>query len=104
MQTVSAAVRRDDRVLRSTRVLSVTIVPFLLIAFVVLFLFPGDTDRLFAWTIKPRLTPTILGSVYLGGAYFFGCAARAKAWHTIKGGYIPVATFASLMGVATVVH
>ena len=45
---VSTVVLRDDRVLAYTRVLSLAIVPFLLAAFVVLYLFPGDTKRLFA--------------------------------------------------------
>jgi hypothetical protein len=74
------------------------------VAFVVLYVFPGDTDRLFAWTIKPTLTAMVLGAVYLGGAYFFVRAARASQWHTIKAGFLPVSLFASLMGVATVIH
>lgn len=95
---------RDDRVLTSTRALSVAIIPFLVVAFIDLYFWPHDTNRFFAWTIKPGLTPMILGSVYLGGAYFFYRAARATEWHQIKGGFIPVASFASLMGVATALH
>jgi hypothetical protein len=91
-------------VLPATRVLSVVIVPFLVVAFVVLYPWPGDTDRLFAWAIKPRFTPMMLGSVYLGGAYFFVRAARAQQWHTIKAGFPAVATFATLMGIGTVIH
>jgi hypothetical protein len=45
-----------------------------------------------------------LGSVYLGGAYFFARAFRAHAWHTVKAGFVAVGTFASLMGVATLLH
>jgi hypothetical protein len=94
----------NDRVLPITRGLSVVIIPFLLVAFVVLYAWPSDTGRLFAWPITPPLTPLILGSVYLGGAYFFMRAARASRWHTIKAGFPPVATFATLMGIATIVH
>jgi hypothetical protein len=94
----------DDRVLPATRALSVFIVPFLVLAFVVLYGWPQDTGRLFAWPIKPPLTALILGSVYLGGAYFFVRAARATRWHTVKGGFPPVATFATLMGIATILH
>jgi hypothetical protein len=97
-------VTHDDRVLPATRALSVFIVPFLVLAFVVLFFWPHDTGRLFAWPIKPSLTALILGSVYLGGAYFFVRAARATRWHTVKGGFPPVATFATLMGIATILH
>jgi hypothetical protein len=80
------------------------IIPFLVVAFVVLVPWPNDTARLFAWDIKPTLTPMVLGSVYLGGAYFFFRAFRAKEWHTVKGGFVPVGTFATLMGVATIAH
>ena len=95
---------RDDAVLPATRALSALIVPFLVVAFAVLYGFPGDTDRLFAWTIAPPMTPMTLGAVYLGGAFFFVRAFRAVEWHTIKAGFVAVGTFASLMGVATVVH
>jgi hypothetical protein len=97
-------VAQDDRVLPITRAVSIAIIPFLVVAFVVLYGWPGETARLFAWTIKPRLTPLILGSVYLGGAYFFVRAARASRWHTVKAGFPPVATFATLMGIATILH
>src|SRR5689334_17104645 len=91
---------RDDRVLALTRRVSLVIIPFLVLAFAVLVPWPSDTARLFAWAIKPTLTSMVLGSVYLGGAYFFLRAFRAKEWHTVKGGFIPVGTFATLMGVA----
>jgi hypothetical protein len=65
----------EDRVLVSTRVVSAAIVPFLLLAFAVLVPWPTDTKRLFAWAIKPTMSAMILGSVYLGGAYFFVRAA-----------------------------
>ena len=94
----------DDRVLPLTRAVSYAIVPFLLLAFAVLYPVPGDTDRLFAWRIASPLTAMLLGSAYLGGAYFFLRAGRATAWHTIKGGFLPVGIFATLMGVATILH
>lgn len=94
----------EDRVLVSTRVASAAIVPFLLLAFAVLVPWPTDTKRLFAWAIKPTMSAMILGSVYLGGAYFFIRAALARRWHTVAGGFPPVATFAALMGIATILH
>ena len=48
---------RDGRVLPVTRALSIAIIPFLVVAFVVLFAYPDDTRRLFAWPISPRMTP-----------------------------------------------
>src|SRR5664279_2363446 len=93
-----------DRVLAATRILSAVIVPFLVLAFLVLVPRPGDTKRLFAWQILPTMSPMILGSVYIGGAYFFFRAVRAAQWHTVAGGFPSVGTFATLMGVATVLH
>ncbi len=80
------------------------VAPFLVVGFAVVYPRPDDTGRLFAWNIAPTLTAMVLGSAYLGGAYFFLRAGRARAWHTVKGGFVPVAVFATLMGIATVVH
>jgi hypothetical protein len=100
----SMSVAKDDAVLPATRALSAFIVPFLIVAFVVLYGFPRRTDELFAWTIAPPMTPMTLGAVYLGGAYFFVRAFRSWAWHTVKSGFVAVGTFASLMGVSTIIH
>ena len=48
---------RDDRILPETRWLSAIIIPFLVVAFGILYLFPDHTQELFAWTIHPRMTP-----------------------------------------------
>jgi hypothetical protein len=95
-----------DRVLPATRALCVFIVPFLLVAFVLLYFWPSadDTGRLFAWRIAPDFTSMMLASAYLGGAYFFVRAAFARQWHAIAGGFLPVVLFAGLLGLATVLH
>ncbi len=94
----------SDRVLLATRVLAAVIVPFLVLAFLVLVPWPTDTKRLFAWQIMPTMSPMVLGSVYLGGAYFFVRVVGASQWHTVAGGFVPVGTFATLMGVTTILH
>ena len=95
---------QDDRVLPFTRVLAWIIVPVLVLAFAVLWPVPTHTERRFAWHIEPTMTPMVLASAYLGGAYFFARAGLSRAWHTVKGGFPPVATFASLLGIATIIH
>jgi hypothetical protein len=95
---------RDDRVLSSTRALALFIVPFLLAAFVILYLFPGRTAQLWAWTVPVTMTSMVLASAYLGGAYFFVCVARSHAWHEVGNGFVAVTTFATLLGVATLLH
>jgi len=99
-------VTKGDRVLPATRALSVFIVPFLVVAFVLLYFWPSpdDTGRLFAWRISPGFTAMMLASAYLGGAYFFVRAATARAWQPIAGGFLPVVLFSGLLGIATVIH
>ena len=77
---------------------------FLVGAFVILYGFPRHTARLFAWPIKPTMTSMMLASAYLGGAYFFVRVVAERHWSVIKGGFLPVVLFASLLGVATVIH
>ena len=69
-----------------------------------LYFFPGDTKTLFAWTIKPTMTPMVLASAYLGGAYFFLRVLREPRWNAVRTGFLSVALFAALLGVATIVH
>ncbi|GAA2155066.1 hypothetical protein FHX52_1425 [Humibacillus xanthopallidus] len=95
---------RDDRVLPATRVLAVVLVPILVAAFVILYGFPADTGRLFAWTISPQLTPMVLASAYLGGAWFFVRVARERRWAAVGAGFLAVCLFATLLGIATVLH
>lgn len=102
--SAQASAQRDDRVLPATRALAVVLVPILLTAFVILYGFPADTGRLFAWTIRPRLTPMVLASAYLGGAWFFVRVVRERRWARVSAGLLSVTLFAALLGLATVVH
>jgi hypothetical protein len=95
-----------DRVLPITRALSIVIIPFLLVAFVLLYFWPSadDTARLFAWRITPGFTSMLLAAVYLGGAYYFLRVFFEREWHRVAGGFVAVGSFATLMGVATALH
>jgi hypothetical protein len=95
------ALIRDDRILPETRWLSAFIVPFLFVAFVMLYIFPGHTDRLFAWTIRPDMTPLIMGAGYISGSYFFVHAFFARRWHTVHLGFLPITAFTIFMAIAT---
>jgi hypothetical protein len=96
--------RADDQIRWETRVLGALIVPFLVAAFTILYLHPDDTGRLFAWPIAPRMTAFLLGSAYIGGAYFFVRVVVERRWHRVAVGFLPVTTFATLMMVATLLH
>jgi hypothetical protein len=96
---------RDDRVLATTRALAAFIAPFLLVAFVLLYGFPGDTARLWAWPIQSQMTSMLLASAYLGGCYFFlRVLLIERRWAAVRAGFVSVALFATLLGVATVLH
>jgi hypothetical protein len=101
---VSQTGGRDDQLLRITRILAAFIVPVLVVAFGILFLFPERSGELFAWPVRPNMTAMMLGAAYLGGAYYFTRAALTKQWHTIALGLNPVSGFAGLLGVATILH
>jgi hypothetical protein len=96
--------KADDAVLPITRWLAIFIIPFLVVAAALLYIWPGITDRTFAWTIKPAMTPMMLAAAYMGGIYFFVRVVVARKWHTIKVGFLPVIAFASFLGIATVLH
>lgn len=96
---------RDDRVLATTRGVSAFIAPFLLVAFVLLYGFPGETERLWAWPIGSHMTSMLLASAYLGGCYFFVRVLLVeRRWAAVRAGFVAVALFATLLGVATVLH
>jgi hypothetical protein len=95
---------RDDRVLPETRVLGAFIVPFLLVAFPLLYFFPDDTGNWWAWEIRPSMTALIMGAGYIAGAYFFVRVAGATRWHRVHLGFLPITAFTAFLGVATIVY
>ncbi|NWJ46766.1 MAG: hypothetical protein HXX08_12880, partial [Chloroflexi bacterium] len=62
------------------------------------------TDTLFAWTIKPAMTPLIMGAGYISGSYFFSRVFFAKRWHTIHLGFLPITAFTIFMAIASFLH
>jgi len=101
---VVQAAMRDDRVLRATRLLGVAIVPFLVVAFALLYFFPDDTQHWFAWDVQPTITPLMMGAGYIAGAYFFVRVARETRWHRIQVGFLPVTAFTLFMAIGTFDH
>ena len=95
---------RDDRVLQGTRLLGAVIVPFLLVAFALLYFFPDDTRHWFAWDVQPTITPLIMGAGYIAGAYFFVRVALETRWHRVQVGFLPVTAFTLFMAIGTFNH
>lgn len=100
----SAASVRDDRVLPVTRWVARFIIPFLVVAFLVLYGFPTRTTEFFAWTIRPEMTPIIMGAGYGAGVYFFYRVSTVDSWYKVAPAFLGIATFTWFMAIATVLH
>jgi hypothetical protein len=85
-------------------VVAAVLVPVLGTAFLLLYFFPGDTDRLFAWTIRPPMTPMLMGAAYGAGAYFWTRVFFTSEWHRIAVVFVATTVFTLLNGIATVIH
>lgn len=93
-----------DRVLPLVRWVALALLPFLLVAAVLLFAFPERTGELFAWAIAVPLSAFLLASAYVGGIWFFLGVARARKWHHVKHGFPAVVVFAGALLAATLLH
>jgi hypothetical protein len=89
---------------RVTRIVAAFLLPFLLAAGVLLYLWPDRTAELFAWSINPPFTALLMGAGYLSGLYFFARVAAGARWPAVRLGFLPIAVFAWLLGGATLLH
>lgn len=78
--------------------------PILTVAFLILYLMPDNTGEHFAWSINPEMTPMLMGSGYIAGAYYFLRMALGNEWHRHGAPLLAVSVFASIMAVLTVIH
>ena len=95
---------KDDRILPATRIILIIVVPFLLLAFLILYLFPPTSGERFAWQIKPNMTALLIGSGYLSGAYQFIFTIFGRRWHRVSLAFPPVVAFTIFMLLATILH
>lgn len=94
----------DGRILPAARWIAAIVIPFLLLAFAILFFLPGETGTRFAWQIRPPTMAMFMGAGYLGGAYFFARVVTARQWHRVAAGFLPVTSFTWFMLAATILH
>ena len=94
----------DDRILPFTRVAAVAVIGVLVLAWIVLFVFPGQTDHRFAWTIDARMTVMLMGAGYGSAIYFFLRVVTERRWHRVTLGFVPTTVFTWMMLGATLVH
>lgn len=96
--------KATDQILPLTRIVAAIIIPFLVAAFIILYFFPGETGRRFAWEINPAMTAVWMGAGYLGGAYFFFRVLVGQQWHRVSAGFWGVTAFTWAMLLTTVLH
>jgi len=80
------------------------VIVILLIATLVLFLLPSQTDRRFAWTIHPTMTAMLMGAGYGSALYFFVRVLTERRWHRVALGFLPTSVFTWMMLGATFLH
>ena len=95
---------RDDRIMPFTRIVAVAVIAILVLAWIVLFLFPADTAHRFAWTIDSRMTVMLMGAGYGSAIYFFVRVLTERRWHRVTLGFIPTTVFTWMMLGATLLH
>lgn len=100
----SSSEYQDDRLLPLTRLVAVIIIPFLVAAAAILYFSGQSMAERFAWDIQPPPTAFLVGSGYLGGAYFFTRVVFERRWHRVSAGFLPVAAYTLVMLLATLVH
>lgn len=93
-----------DRIFLFTKIAAFFVVLVLISGFTILYFFPDDTERLFAWTITPQMTPLAMGAGYAAGAFFFTRTILAKKWHHVGIGILPITVFSAAMGATTFLH
>jgi hypothetical protein len=103
IQTLTSS-EADDRVLPATRVAAAIVAVVLTAAGVILYAFPAETARLWAWEMNPRTTSMAVGAGYLAGATFFVRAWREERWHVIGLAFVAAWVLTTLLLLATILH
>lgn len=93
---------RDDRMLATTKWVSICIIPVLVAAFVILYFFPDRTRQLWAWTMEPEMTAMFMGAGYIAGAWLFFRIATSTRGHKANVALLAVTVFTLLLEVATI--
>jgi peptidoglycan/LPS O-acetylase OafA/YrhL len=93
-----------DRILPITRIVAAVVILILVLAWIVLFLFPEDTAHRFAWTVDSRMTAMLMGAGYGSAIYFFVRVMIERRWHRVSLGFLPTTVFTWMMLGATLLH
>lgn len=70
-------------------------------AFVLLMGFPGDTDSLFVWTVKPEASAHLLGVMYGNAVLLVALGVMQRSWDLARATLVVIAFFAVAATVVT---
>jgi hypothetical protein len=96
-----------DRPRRLTTAMRVVLMVFLALAglaFILLYLRGGHTDREFAWTIRPTITAAFLGAGYGAGCVLVAASLLRRPWAQVRVGIGIVLLFSAMILVVTLIH
>jgi hypothetical protein len=83
------------------------VVPFVVLAglgALQLYVFPDDTERYFAWTLRPQPSATFMGAGYAAGVVLTVLSYRRQPWATTRLATYTIFVFVCSMLVATLLH
>lgn len=104
MPDSSVKPRTTRRILAFTKGVGIVQGVLVVVAGTILFGWPSDTDRLFAWTIASPATASFMGASYLSAILLQGYSLRGRCWEERRVAVPAVFVFSALTLVATVVH
>ena len=96
-----------DGARRLTGAMRTVLVAFLVLAglaFILLYLRSGHTDREFAWTIRPEITAAFLGAGYGAGCVLVAASLRRRPWSELRVGIGIVLVFTAMILIMTLLH
>lgn len=94
----------NDHISPIIKIISAVVVPFLVLAFIILYFFPELSGTRFAWAISPDIMAMFMGAGYIGGSWLFLNVLFGKQWHRVAAGFFPVTSFTTAMLLATILH
>jgi hypothetical protein len=101
---MDAAAERPRRLSTAMRVVLVVFLVLAGLAFILLYLRSGHTDREFAWTIRPTITAAFLGGGYGAGCVLVAASLRPRPWAQVRVGIGIVLLFSAMILVMTLLH
>lgn len=90
-----------------TRPMAWLVVPFVVLAglgALQLYVFPGETERYFAWTLRPQPSATFMGAGYAAGVVLTVLSYRRQPWATTRIATYTIFVFVCAMLATTLLH